>query len=136
LIRVKGCLKCRCPRGYSSERMVGPLVPCLVHAPAFRRSDRVIHGNRASCSSRHPCSSIIYQLVVNTPPINDRRDLFHAASGLPEHLFGPMDRPLVRRKIFKPFGSPRWPHPCTYPQFSPLRHSPVVINTISSFLIS
>jgi hypothetical protein len=52
--------KMKVPQGFLPERMIGPLVPCLVHAPVFRRLDRVIHGNRASCSLRLPCSPIIF----------------------------------------------------------------------------
>lgn len=88
------------------ERMVGPTVPFLVHSPVFRRSDRVIHGNAASCSletsvrpSRLEC--LCHPSIV-TPLGTDRFiPLLHRV--FPEHLFGPVIRPLHRREIDMPF---------------------------------
>ena len=80
------------PQELSPERMVGPPVPCRIHAPVFRRFDRVVHGNRASCSPRPLCGPVIWNVVFirQSSCRYDVTDPFHAASGLPEHLFGPM----------------------------------------------
>ena len=42
--------KMRVPQEVCADHMVSPLALCLSHTPVFRRSDRIIHSNRASCS--------------------------------------------------------------------------------------
>jgi hypothetical protein len=60
---------------------------------------------------------VIWNVFITCPSSRryDVTDPFHAATGLPEHLFGPGICPFFRTKIVKPFGSPCWSYPCTYP---------------------
>jgi hypothetical protein len=109
------------PGGNQRNAWSAPWYRVFFHSPVFRRSDRLVHGDRASCSPRPFYGPVIWNVFITRPSScrYDATDPFHAATDLPEHLFGPGICPVLRMKIVKPFGSPCWSYPCTYPQLFP-----------------